>query len=335
LFLADATDAPGGALSWREVPSALGVGRFIMGTYFAAGQFVVVTPSEAIATSPDGRTWQVRPVKPDMNLRPDGAVTIGGELRWMNIVEDGSAKLVSTDEAFGSPVNPAEVPGPSRILHAVTASDGARSMMVGVDADDATGALVGGFLGADEAWSRVPTNLGDDVTPLALTGTQGGWVMLARRHVPVGSGTGADAWRQPMLEVRASLDGAEWRTVGDRLADVSAEQGRPVYALAVGPTSTGDGLRTMVAADERVSTRIGTGPWTTRRASERFANATGRPVFAGIDRDGVLIDEHGRVSSHGLVNSREHLDSLFEAKVLGLASTHDRAGAQAMTHPCV
>lgn len=44
---------------------------------------------------------------------------------------------------------------------------------------------------------------------------------------------------------------------------------------------------------------------------------------------GVLIDEHGRVSSHGLVNSREHLDSLFEAKVLGLASTHDRAGAQA------
>jgi len=44
---------------------------------------------------------------------------------------------------------------------------------------------------------------------------------------------------------------------------------------------------------------------------------------------GVLIDEHGRVASHGLVNSREHLDSLFEAKVLGLASPHDRAGAQA------
>jgi len=44
---------------------------------------------------------------------------------------------------------------------------------------------------------------------------------------------------------------------------------------------------------------------------------------------GVLIDEHGRVASHGLVNSREHLESLFEAKALGLASTHDRAGAQA------
>jgi methylamine dehydrogenase accessory protein MauD len=44
---------------------------------------------------------------------------------------------------------------------------------------------------------------------------------------------------------------------------------------------------------------------------------------------GVLIDEHGRVASHGLVNNREHLDSLFEANVLGLASTHDDAGAQA------
>jgi hypothetical protein len=44
---------------------------------------------------------------------------------------------------------------------------------------------------------------------------------------------------------------------------------------------------------------------------------------------GVLIDEYGRVASHGLVNSREHLDSLFEAKELGIDSTRDRAGTQA------
>jgi len=44
---------------------------------------------------------------------------------------------------------------------------------------------------------------------------------------------------------------------------------------------------------------------------------------------GLLIDERGRVASHGLVNSREHLDSLFEAKVTGFASSHDRAGTQA------
>jgi methylamine dehydrogenase accessory protein MauD len=29
---------------------------------------------------------------------------------------------------------------------------------------------------------------------------------------------------------------------------------------------------------------------------------------------GVLIDEEGRVAATGLINSREHLDSLFEAK---------------------
>jgi methylamine dehydrogenase accessory protein MauD len=29
---------------------------------------------------------------------------------------------------------------------------------------------------------------------------------------------------------------------------------------------------------------------------------------------GVLIDEHGRIAALGIVNSREHLDSLFEAK---------------------
>jgi methylamine dehydrogenase accessory protein MauD len=33
-----------------------------------------------------------------------------------------------------------------------------------------------------------------------------------------------------------------------------------------------------------------------------------------------LIDEEGVLSSHGLVNSREHLESLFEAQKLGVAS---------------
>lgn len=34
----------------------------------------------------------------------------------------------------------------------------------------------------------------------------------------------------------------------------------------------------------------------------------------------VLIDEHGKIASLGLVNSREHLESLFEAKERGVAS---------------
>ncbi|WP_416908462.1 MAG: redoxin family protein [Polymorphobacter sp.] len=37
----------------------------------------------------------------------------------------------------------------------------------------------------------------------------------------------------------------------------------------------------------------------------------------------VLIDEQGRVASLGLVNSREHLESLFEAKERGVASIQE------------
>jgi len=34
----------------------------------------------------------------------------------------------------------------------------------------------------------------------------------------------------------------------------------------------------------------------------------------------VLLDEQGRIASLGLVNNREHLESLFEAKERGVAS---------------
>ena len=37
----------------------------------------------------------------------------------------------------------------------------------------------------------------------------------------------------------------------------------------------------------------------------------------------VLLDERGRVASLGLINSREHLESLFEAKERGVASLQD------------
>lgn len=37
----------------------------------------------------------------------------------------------------------------------------------------------------------------------------------------------------------------------------------------------------------------------------------------------VLLDEHGQVASLGLVNSREHLESLFEAKERGVASIQE------------
>ena len=37
----------------------------------------------------------------------------------------------------------------------------------------------------------------------------------------------------------------------------------------------------------------------------------------------ILIDEHGVLRAKGLVNSREHLESLFEAKELGVASIQE------------
>jgi methylamine dehydrogenase accessory protein MauD len=37
----------------------------------------------------------------------------------------------------------------------------------------------------------------------------------------------------------------------------------------------------------------------------------------------VLIDERGKIASMGIINSREHLDSLFEAKERKVASIQD------------
>lgn len=41
---------------------------------------------------------------------------------------------------------------------------------------------------------------------------------------------------------------------------------------------------------------------------------------------GVLVDEQGRIASLGIVNSREHLDSLFEAKERKVASIQEFLG---------
>ena len=45
----------------------------------------------------------------------------------------------------------------------------------------------------------------------------------------------------------------------------------------------------------------------------------------------VLIDAQGVLRARGIVNSREHLESLFEAKRLGFASIQDYFEAAAQT----
>jgi hypothetical protein len=42
-----------------------------------------------------------------------------------------------------------------------------------------------------------------------------------------------------------------------------------------------------------------------------------------------LLDEKGVLVAKGLVNSREHLESLFEAKRLGVASVNEYMSAKA------
>jgi methylamine dehydrogenase accessory protein MauD len=51
----------------------------------------------------------------------------------------------------------------------------------------------------------------------------------------------------------------------------------------------------------------------------------GRAFGVGKLPYAALVDERGRVASMGIVNSREHLESLFKAKELGVASLQDFA----------
>lgn len=70
---------------------------------------------------------------------------------------------------------------------------------------------------------------------------------------------------------------------------------------------------------------------------ERFAisEAAGRQYGVAKLPYAVLLDESGKIASLGVVNSREHIDSLFEAKERSVASIQDymadRAGQSAST----
>lgn len=54
-----------------------------------------------------------------------------------------------------------------------------------------------------------------------------------------------------------------------------------------------------------------------------LSEAVGRAFGVSKLPYAVLLDEKGRVASLGLVNSREHLESLFEAKERGVASIQE------------
>lgn len=60
-----------------------------------------------------------------------------------------------------------------------------------------------------------------------------------------------------------------------------------------------------------------------------LSEALGRAFGVGKLPYAVLVDGEGRIASLGLVNSREHLESLFEAKERGVASLQEFAARRA------
>lgn len=60
-----------------------------------------------------------------------------------------------------------------------------------------------------------------------------------------------------------------------------------------------------------------------------LSEALGRSFGVGKLPYAVLVDDKGKISSMGLVNSREHLESLFEAKERGVASLQEFAARRA------
>ena len=69
-----------------------------------------------------------------------------------------------------------------------------------------------------------------------------------------------------------------------------------------------------------------------KQSIEQFPYVISEPlgIAYGISKlpYGVLIDEEGIISALGLINSREHLESLFEAKRLGQATIQDHLQSQ-------
>lgn len=64
-----------------------------------------------------------------------------------------------------------------------------------------------------------------------------------------------------------------------------------------------------------------------------LSEALGRSFGVGKLPYAVLVDGEGKIASMGIVNTREHLESLFEAKERGVASLQEFAARRAAEQP--
>ena len=94
------------------------------------------------------------------------------------------------------------------------------------------------------------------------------------------------------------------KDISDRDADLD------VVLMSDGPPEEHEAYR------KRKSKEIGSFPYV-------LSEEVGRAFGVGKLPYAVLIDQAGVVRAHGLVNSREHLESLFEAEAAGVASIQE------------
>lgn len=86
----------------------------------------------------------------------------------------------------------------------------------------------------------------------------------------------------------------------------------------------GDRLRVILASDGDL---VGQQQMVAREGLAQFPLVLSTPLGMAFQVSklphAVLMDEHSKVVAKGLVNNREHLESLFEAHALGVASLQD------------
>jgi methylamine dehydrogenase accessory protein MauD len=141
-------------------------------------------------------------------------------------------------------------------------------------------------------------NVGDAITPMEFTALDG-------QKVAVGGARG-----RSQLLFFVSPDCPVCKSLLPVFKSAAAAESRWLDAVLASDGNEGEQRRMVKALG------LGEFPFV---LSERL----GRTLGVAKLPYAVLLDEQGKVASLGLVNTREHLESLFEAKERGVASLQD------------
>jgi len=172
--------------------------------------------------------------------------------------------------------------------------------------------------------------------------------VLHERISPVGALVGGERPRvgeqAPVLELE-DWSGATVRIGGAAPADAKGPGAHGTLLFFVSPTcpvcktllphldsirrAEADGVRVVVASDgEREEHTAFVRAHALERGPYLLSEMLGRAYQVGRLPYAILIDEAGVVRARGLVNTREHLESLFQARDLGVASVQEYVGRE-------